>query len=84
VLRDARREQGVEVNLEIPLAFIKGLSCNQLLEPFRTNDFCATMPSSAMISFYRLPPGWIGGGRELILHFDEHGYCDGARWCFSQ
>ena len=36
-----------------------------------------------MISFYRLPAGWDGGGRELQLRF-EAGRCVGATWLHSQ
>jgi hypothetical protein len=83
-LRDAPVERGVNVHAHIPLTFFEGLSCAELLAPFGSADFCETNPNHTMISFYRLPPHSVGGGRELSLHFDERGYCDGARWCATQ
>lgn len=83
-LRKARGDKPVDVHADIPLAFFEGLSCQQILTPFDRAGVCSTMPSSAMISFYYLPESWLGGGRELSLHFDDSGRCDGARWCGTQ
>lgn len=84
VLREAPGDRPLNVHVDIPLAYFEGLSCEQILAPFERAGFCASKPRSAMISFYQLPSNWLGGGRELIVHFDESGYCDGARWCATQ
>jgi hypothetical protein len=83
-LRNARGDQPVDVHADIPLAFLEGFSCQQILTPFDRAGVCSTTPSSAMTSFYCLPESWLGGGRELSLHFDDSGRCDGARWCGTQ
>jgi len=83
-LREAPDDRPVNVHVDIPLAFLKGFSCEEILAPFERANSCATRPRDAMISFYRLPSNWAGGGRELSLHFDESGHCDGARWCATQ
>jgi hypothetical protein len=83
-LREASNETPTMIRVDIPLAFFEGLTCEQILTPFDARDYCATNPSEAMISLYHLPGNWAGGGRELILHFDGDGRCDGARWCATQ
>jgi hypothetical protein len=35
-------------------------------------------------SFYHLPEGWVGGGPELLLHFDGSDFCTTADWRFTQ
>jgi hypothetical protein len=35
-------------------------------------------------SFYHLPEGWVGGGPELLLGFDDKGICSSAGWMFTQ
>jgi hypothetical protein len=35
-------------------------------------------------SFYRLPDGWVGGGPELLLQFDDQCVCVRALWRHTQ
>lgn len=83
-LREASDEHPTSVHVTIPLAFFEGLTCAEILGSFGAAHRCTDDPSYAWISLYHLPGNWAGGGRELILHFDGDGYCDGARWCFTQ
>jgi len=35
-------------------------------------------------SFYHLPEGWVGGGPELLLRYDDAGRCTHGVWRFTQ
>jgi hypothetical protein len=83
-LREAPVDRATDVRVDIPLTFFAARSCAEIFAAFDAADFCLKKPRQGKIPFYRLPPNSAGGGRELILHFDERGYCDGAHWCFTQ
>ena len=83
-LRSAHGDRPVDVHVDIPLALLEGLPCEQLLQPFDRASACTATTRAAIIPFYYLPATRLGGGRELSLHFDEDGLCDGARWRATQ
>ena len=83
-LLDAPKDNRLDIHVDIPLAYFEGLTCAQIFTSLAAPDFCLSKPTEAMISLYYLPPNYAGGGRELFLHFDESGRCDGARWCATQ
>ena len=41
-------------------------------------------PGVAVWMFFKLPPGWRGGGAELHLTFDSTGRCISAAWRYSR
>lgn len=82
--RDAPLDQPMDIEVDLPLHLFDGVSCEEIFTPFGRPEYCDEATMGAEISFYQLPAYWIGGGPELVLHFDEDGYCDGAHWCFTQ
>ena len=83
-LRNAPDDRSLNISVELPLAYFEGLTCVQILAPFHAAKHCRDDPREVWIPLHHLPDNRAGGGRNLILHFDEDGRCDGARWCFTQ
>jgi hypothetical protein len=83
-LRDAPDDEPTQLSVDIPPRFFEGLSCEQIFAEFENASFCATKPREARLPLFHLPPNWLGGGRVLIVHFDDKGYCDGAHYCGTQ
>jgi len=63
--------------------------CDPNVQPVRCREEMRAQPapctsdSDLFYSFYHLPEGWLGGGPELLLHF-EGDRCVAADWRFTQ
>jgi hypothetical protein len=73
------------------VAPLVGLPAEQLREKLGEPDACASRKAERcdpigqwVYLFYRLPPGWRGGGAELVLHFGSSNACHQAYWRFTR
>ncbi len=84
--------QPFEVQANDDVSLLRGLTQHEIQVALGDPQICAagklvapcTQAGDWFYSFYYLPAGYVGGGAELLLRFDDQGVCRSAQWLWTQ
>ncbi len=89
--KDSNNNQPYESRYNADASVLIGLHKREIQKALGKPKICqdlTTAPCKIIgdwyYSFYSLPSNWIGGGQELVLHFDKQRKCKSIQWILTQ